>query len=138
MFRRSFVGSFLGSLFGFAGAKTAIAGESTQFSKPLQLQPGHFIQGVKPLLPSQQTIRIWKMGSLEHQIYPTKQAIDALAKLLCPSDGKPVTDIIWGPDLTCEVVQGGSVNIIGSASKDGTTYYKIKEDGTVETILENY
>lgn len=44
------------------------------------------------------------MGSLEHKITPTKEAVERLTKILEEHDGKGTLDIIWGPDLDCIVV----------------------------------
>lgn len=46
-------------------------------------------------------IRVWKLGSLEHRILPTKEGVDKLAAIL---ETKDLTDIIWGPDLEVEVI----------------------------------
>lgn len=56
------------------------------------------------IAPSQgEVIRLWKLGSLDHGIYPTDAAIQKLASILNDTQGG-VCDIIWGPDLTCEVI----------------------------------
>lgn len=47
-------------------------------------------------------IRIWKLGSLEHQILPTDAAIAKLADLLLNNVGGGSMDLIWGPDLELE------------------------------------
>jgi|JI10StandDraft_1071094.scaffolds.fasta_scaffold40787_5 hypothetical protein len=46
-----------------------------------------------------QKIRVWKLGSLEHQIMPDESAYDKLKEILesIPSGG--TADIIWGPAL---------------------------------------
>lgn len=41
------------------------------------------------------TIRVWKLGSLEHGIMPTQEAVDTLTELLAAG----ASDIIWGPDI---------------------------------------
>jgi hypothetical protein len=47
-------------------------------------------------------LRIWKLGSLEHKVFPTGEAIRALAEMLANTiDGGDI-DIIWGPDISCE------------------------------------
>jgi hypothetical protein len=49
-------------------------------------------------------IRLWKLGSLEHKILPTKESVEKLNKILSDSVGKDGTlDLIWGPELTLEV-----------------------------------
>lgn len=44
-------------------------------------------------------IRIFKLGSLEHKIAPTKAATAKLAEILGNNVGGGTMDIIWGPDL---------------------------------------
>lgn len=44
-------------------------------------------------------IRIWKLGSLEHQIYPTSAAINKLSQILVNNVAGGIMDLIWGPDL---------------------------------------
>lgn len=47
-------------------------------------------------------IRLWKLGSLEHEIYPNEDAIAALANILLSNTGGGAFDLIWGPELTLE------------------------------------
>jgi hypothetical protein len=44
-------------------------------------------------------IRIFKLGSLEHKIAPTKAATAKLASILGNNVGGGTMDIVWGPDL---------------------------------------
>jgi len=44
-------------------------------------------------------IRIFKLGSLEHKIAPTKAATAKLAEILGNNVGGGTMDLIWGPDL---------------------------------------
>lgn len=44
-------------------------------------------------------IRIFKLGSLEHKIAPTKAATAKLASILGNNVGGGTMDLIWGPDL---------------------------------------
>ena len=44
-------------------------------------------------------IRIFKLGSLEHKIAPTKAATAKLAEILGNNVGGGTMDIIWGPDI---------------------------------------
>ena len=62
-----------------------------------RLKPPAVPQG-EPLKPFP-VIRVWKLGSLEHRIFPTEAAIQKLADCLT-ADG--MTDLIWGPELTVE------------------------------------
>lgn len=51
--------------------------------------------------------RVWKLGSLEHKIYPSKEAADKLEKILKDALGEEgVKDIIWGPDLSVHEIGG--------------------------------
>lgn len=47
-------------------------------------------------------IRVWKLGSLEHKIFPTEEAAKKLADILENATGETL-DIIWGPDI--EVIE---------------------------------
>lgn len=49
-------------------------------------------------------IRLWKLGSTEHRIYPTDTAIHTLTDIL-NSIREPGGDIIWGPDINVELVE---------------------------------
>lgn len=53
-------------------------------------------------------IRVWKLGSLEHKIVPTQEAANKLRTILAPlkDDKDCVLDIVWGPDLEVQVVEG--------------------------------
>jgi hypothetical protein len=44
-------------------------------------------------------IRIFKLGSLEHKIAPTKAATSKLAQILGNNVGGGTMDLIWGPDI---------------------------------------
>ena len=44
-------------------------------------------------------IRIFKLGSLEHKIAPTKAATAKLAKILGNNVGGGTMDLVWGPDI---------------------------------------
>lgn len=44
-------------------------------------------------------IRIFKLGSLEHKIAPTKAAAGKLAQILGNNVGGGTMDLIWGPDI---------------------------------------
>lgn len=73
-----------------------------------------------------EVIRLWKLGSIEHGIYPTDAEVQRLADILS-CDGGPPTDIIWGPYLTCEVI-----------NTDGKTVYDVINTGkpTPEAIAD--
>jgi hypothetical protein len=45
------------------------------------------------------SIRLWKIGSLEHRILPTPELMMKLANILTNNVGGGTMDLIWGPDL---------------------------------------
>lgn len=44
-------------------------------------------------------IRLWTMGSLEHQILPTKAGINKLRNILASNVGGGTMELVWGPEL---------------------------------------
>ena len=52
-------------------------------------------------------IRLWSLGNLEHNIIPTKEAVDKLKKEIDALPKEGVGDIVWGPELTCTVIDTG-------------------------------
>ena len=44
-------------------------------------------------------IRVWKIGDLEKEIFPTNAAINKLADILLSNPGGGAFDVIWGPGL---------------------------------------
>ncbi len=44
-------------------------------------------------------IRLWTLGSLEHQILPTKAAINKLSNILASNVGGGTMELVWGPEL---------------------------------------
>lgn len=45
------------------------------------------------------SIRVWKVGSLEHRIIPPESVLLRLAKMLTQNIGGGVMDLVWGPDI---------------------------------------
>lgn len=45
------------------------------------------------------SVRLWRIGSLEHQILPTAAAIQKLANILMNRTPGQVLDLIWGPEI---------------------------------------
>jgi len=45
-------------------------------------------------------IRLWTLGSLEHQILPNKSAINKLRNILASNVGGGTMELVWGPELT--------------------------------------
>ena len=44
-------------------------------------------------------VRLWRLGSLEHEIFPTDAAVSKLADILISNPGGGAFDLIWGPEL---------------------------------------
>jgi len=44
-------------------------------------------------------IRLWRIGSLEHKIAPTRGAVDKLRDVLASNVGGGTMDLVWGPEL---------------------------------------
>lgn len=59
-------------------------------------------------------MRVWKLGNLERNIYPTESAVEKLKKLL--EDDK-LTDLIWGPDLEVISVPDDGNNLVISETQ---------------------
>jgi hypothetical protein len=103
MFRRKFL-SFFGLIpvmgAGIPGVAGVVRANSSQSSPTGKLE---LLEGVSRA--PQSKLRVWKLGRLDanHKLFPTKEAIDALADMLRKWDGKGDIEIIWGPDL--EVTQ---------------------------------
>lgn len=49
-------------------------------------------------------IRVWKLGNLEYNKFPTSESADKLQQLLESYKPGELMDLIWGPDLTIEIV----------------------------------
>lgn len=59
-------------------------------------------------------IRLWKLGSLEHQILPTDAAIAKLADILLNNIGSGSMDLIWGPDIELKETSTDIYRFLGS------------------------
>lgn len=102
MTRKGFIGAFLGLL--GLGTMKSEAGVLEERLAPAQLKPLY-------------SVRIWKLGSLEHRIYPTQEAINKLQECLNKWDKKTDLDLIWGPELSMEqhLVSEDGINVIISS-----------------------
>lgn len=60
-------------------------------------------------------VRLWRLGSLEHDIYPTDAAVAKLADILLSNPGGGAFDIIWGPELDFKESTTNVYNFLGSA-----------------------
>ena len=48
-------------------------------------------------------LRLWKLGSLEHNIAPTQEGVNQLKSVL-NNDNKTISDIVWGPEIELVLV----------------------------------
>jgi hypothetical protein len=60
------------------------------------------------------SIRIWKLGSLEHKIMPSGEVILRLAEMLANNVGGGVMDLVWGPDIELLETSAASHQFLGS------------------------
>lgn len=74
-------------------------------------------------------VRVWRLGSLEHRLYPTTEAINHLAKMLLDAPVDHDLDVIWGPDLDVIELKGtGELNIVASPG------IRVTRDGNVVKV----
>lgn len=45
-------------------------------------------------------VRLWKLGDLDHELFPTDVAVNKLTDILSSNPGAGAFDIIWGPELS--------------------------------------
>lgn len=67
-------------------------------------------------------IRLWKLGSLEHKIYPTREAINKLRDIL--NKNEDLTDLVWGPEISVEMYE----------VSDKVENYLVNEEGKLVKI----
>lgn len=67
-------------------------------------------------------IRLWKLGSLEHKLLPSQEAVNKLREIIKQIDWNDNADIIWGPDI--EVVE-----LSNDKSIENYTICEVKDDG---------
>lgn len=44
-------------------------------------------------------IRLWSLGSFEHDVFPNREAINKVRRILSNRNGGGVIDLVWGPEL---------------------------------------
>lgn len=59
-------------------------------------------------------IRVWKVGSLEHDIIAPPAVLQRLAAMLADNVGGGVMDFVWGPDITLEETSTEVYRFLGS------------------------
>jgi hypothetical protein len=65
-------------------------------------------------------IRIWRLGSLEHELIPTQAAFVRLNNMLMALGSGGTMDIIWGPDLSVEEISTDMQKFLGTAKYEQT------------------
>ena len=60
-------------------------------------------------------VRLWKLGSLEHQIIPGAPVIDLLRDILLNASSGGVMDLVWGPDIELVETSTASHQFLGNA-----------------------
>jgi hypothetical protein len=74
-------------------------------------------------------LRVWRLGSLEHNVYPSQEAINRLAELLMNRPEGQDMDLIWGPELDVMEFRGtGNLNVVTGPN------IKVTKDGNVVRI----
>lgn len=58
-------------------------------------------------------IRIWKLGSLDHKIFPTPASVEKLSEILQHAGGGGSMDFIWGPELSIEETKTDIQSFLG-------------------------
>jgi hypothetical protein len=58
-------------------------------------------------------VRLWKLGDIEHGIFPTDTAIQKLADILLSNPGGGAFDLIWGPELSLQESETGVHQFLG-------------------------
>jgi hypothetical protein len=59
-------------------------------------------------------IRLWRLGSLEHEIAPTPAAMARLAEVLVNNSSVGAIDLIWGPELDLKETSTDVYKFLGS------------------------
>lgn len=74
-------------------------------------------------------IVLWKMGSLEYKIFPTRSAIDKLTEILRNLPDENINHLVWGPDVTVEEVEVdlNSIGKVVSVNKADQLKFDLQE-----------
>jgi hypothetical protein len=67
---------------------------------------------------------VWKLGNSEKGLYPTNEAVKRLAEILQDAPVDKPLDLIWGPDLEVEVVEG-DLDVIVTQLEDGNQHIEV-------------
>lgn len=59
-------------------------------------------------------VRLWRIGDLEHKIYPTRAMVNRLSNILTNNVGGGCLDLVWGPELDFKESSTSTHNFLGS------------------------
>jgi len=59
------------------------------------------------------SIRLWRVGSLEHKIIPKKDVINKLRDIIASNTGGGTMDLIWGPELDFKESSSDAYKFLG-------------------------
>ena len=71
-------------------------------------------------------IRLWRLGSLKYGIAPTKKAAEKLKEILEKNDNIEDLDIIWGPDISVETIEGADEDIVVDCNEGAVALLKLQ------------
>ena len=64
------------------------------------------------------SIRVWKLGSLEHNLVPTDKDVDKLCDALIKAKSVGVAELVWGPDINVHETADGLVRVWTIGNKE--------------------
>ncbi len=67
------------------------------------------------------SVRLWTLGSLEHEVVPSKAALDKLRSIISQNVAGGTMDFVWGPDLTFKESNTNLHQFLGSEKYSATT-----------------
>lgn len=81
-------------------------------------------------------IRLWILGSLKHEIVPSKESVEKLERKIKEVVGEEegVVNFVWGPDLEVRMIEGNDTPLEEDIKKrlspeQISGYLKIMEEG---------
>lgn len=88
---------------------------------------------LEDLLRAANTVRVWKLGNLDHHILPTAKAINTLATMLEQQKPGEDFDLIWDPAIEVVELKGtGSTTIVAGpgirVTRDGNVVKVVKDE----------
>lgn len=80
-------------------------------------------------------ICLWRLGSLEHKIYPTTAAVERFKRVLANALEEENSHLVWGPDVDVKVID---VNDFDSEVFDLQAILKDNQLHIVESVKEKF